>query len=1083
MYRFRKFIIGLIIFTIQSSIVSNAHARLIFANEIFVNDSESYEIGSDDDAAGTTLTLNFGGTNAESIQWDTTKFAISDDINVTGGVTASLVTTANGALTANGITTIGDGGETVVINSDDWDIDDTGIITGIGTIAMNGLLTGSAGATLSGAAINLNAGSNFVTNIGTGSTTAAVSIGGGSNTVEIATTSWDISTTGAATGLTGVTSTGILNFSGAGEFRIRENADPATNSACTTLDELIWDTTSNELQYCAGTGGAGGATWEIVGGTGQADQDFEGVYSTDAGKDLLVTDALAAAFTIGEDVNDYITIVTSDGSEAVQIDQTLNVNLALNANGITTIGDGGETVVINSDDWDIDDTGIITGIGTIAMNGLLTGSAGATLSGAAINLNAGSNFVTNIGTGSTTAAVSIGGGSNTVEIATTSWDISTTGAATGLTGVTSTGILNFSGAGEFRIRENSDPATNSACTTLDELIWDTTSNELQYCAGIGGAGAATWTAINGGAPDQDFEGVYSTDAGKDLLVTDALPAAFTIGEDVNDYITIVTSDGSEAVQIDQTLNINLALNANGITTIGDGGETVVINSSDWDIDDTGIMTGIGATTMNGLLTGSAGATLSGAAINFNVGSNFVTNIGTGGTTQAVTIGGGSNTVKITTTSWDISTTGAATGLTGVTTTGVADFSGTDRMALDQAAANPGTCTEGDIHYNTTDNVTYVCTVTDEFTALSAAGGSIPDFRSFPDTTSDAFVLANSTTDYWDEAAENGTAHPNITPSADTSEVLVMVTVGLTATGTGDVQGVMRVEREIGADPTCGSSTQIGNLMHVVESEADETSTSGIWGMDAPATTSNVTYTLCSDSTSTSTAFTIDQIYFTLYEVNNTADLAEVYATNDLGLEGGDLVELDPNLTAGVQKTSHAYNTSLLGVVSTKPSKVIGGRGGEGASGVPIALTGRAPVKVSTINGEIEKGDLLTASPIPGVAMKATDEGYMVGRALTEYSGEEIGSVLSFVETHYANPNTSEFGNSKTGVVLFDKKFNKEPMIQLTVNANGTNDAYYASRIVSKSKSGFSYKVLKVSNGNDPEDVTKSTIVNWTASEK
>ena len=37
----------------------------------------------------------------------------------------------------------------------------------------------------------------------------------------------------------------------------------------------------------------------------------------------------------------------------------------------------------------------------------------------------------------------------------------------------------------------------------------------------------------------------------------------------------------------------------------------------------------------------------------------------------------------------------------------------------------------------------------------------------------------------------------------------------------------------------------------------------------------------------------------------------------------------------------------------------------------VALSGRVPVKVSTQFGDIQIGDALTSSPIPGVAMKAT----------------------------------------------------------------------------------------------------------------
>jgi len=96
---------------------------------------------------------------------------------------------------------------------------------------------------------------------------------------------------------------------------------------------------------------------------------------------------------------------------------------------------------------------------------------------------------------------------------------------------------------------------------------------------------------------------------------------------------------------------------------------------------------------------------------------------TGGitTTGITSIGNNTNTVSIDSTSWDISSTGAASGFTGFTSTGVIDFSGASRLALHQGAANPGTCTEGDIFYNSTDNNTYTCTALNTWTALSAGG--------------------------------------------------------------------------------------------------------------------------------------------------------------------------------------------------------------------------------------------------------------------------------------------------------------------------------------------------------------------------
>lgn len=61
----------------------------------------------------------------------------------------------------------------------------------------------------------------------------------------------------------------------------------------------------------------------------------------------------------------------------------------------------------------------------------------------------------------------------------------------------------------------------------------------------------------------------------------------------------------------------------------------------------------------------------------------------------------------------------------------------------------------------------------------------------------------------------------------------------------------------------------------------------------------------------------------------------------------------------------------------------------------VALAGRVPVKVDASFGAIEPGDPLTASPVPGVAMKATHSGPIIGTALeTLLAGE--GRVTALV---------------------------------------------------------------------------------------
>ncbi len=86
MHKKLKLIIGnftLLILLFASSI-QPATARLIFADDVFENNSETYQIGSDDDAATSLLTLDFGGINSETITWDTTSFLISNDLEIEG---------------------------------------------------------------------------------------------------------------------------------------------------------------------------------------------------------------------------------------------------------------------------------------------------------------------------------------------------------------------------------------------------------------------------------------------------------------------------------------------------------------------------------------------------------------------------------------------------------------------------------------------------------------------------------------------------------------------------------------------------------------------------------------------------------------------------------------------------------------------------------------------------------------------------------------------------------------------------------------------------------------------------------------
>ena len=121
------------------------------------------------------------------------------------------------------------------------------------------------------------------------------------------------------------------------------------------------------------------------------------------------------------------------------------------------------------------------------------------------------------------------------------------------------------------------------------------------------------------------------------------------------------------------------------------------------------------------------------------------------------------------------------------------------------------------------------------------------------------------------------------------------------------------------------------------------------------------------------------------------DYAERYVSPDQ-LEPGDVVTVRRGSRLYVQRSLRP-DEMVVGIVSTKPG-FIAGRPQEDA--YPIALAGRVPTKISTMNGAIEAGDVLAPSTIPGVAVKAIESGPTVGIALEGYSGSNVGSIEVFV---------------------------------------------------------------------------------------
>jgi hypothetical protein len=108
---------------------------------------------------------------------------------------------------------------------------------------------------------------------------------------------------------------------------------------------------------------------------------------------------------------------------------------------------------------------------------------------------------------------------------------------------------------------------------------------------------------------------------------------------------------------------------------------------------------------------------------------------------------------------------------------------------------------------------------------------------------------------------------------------------------------------------------------------------------------------------------------------------------------------------GLVPTEKAYDPKVVGVISgaggLQTGMQIGSRR-DGSNDLPVAVSGQVYVRICMENGPIEVGDLLAASSIPGVAMKASGiektTGTVVGKALEPYNepGKKEGLVLMLV---------------------------------------------------------------------------------------
>ncbi len=141
--------------------------------------------------------------------------------------------------------------------------------------------------------------------------------------------------------------------------------------------------------------------------------------------------------------------------------------------------------------------------------------------------------------------------------------------------------------------------------------------------------------------------------------------------------------------------------------------------------------------------------------------------------------------------------------------------------------------------------------------------------------------------------------------------------------------------------------------------------------------------------------------------NESSGIAVYVQISDGQVQEGDIVALSKK---GYVLTRAPYDSNMFGVVVKNPA--IAFEDGQ-ADSYPVVSAGKVVMRVSTMNGAIKKGDLLTSSTMAGVGQKATETGFIIASALEDYdspSPKNAGKILVVLNVGHGNVSTNVIGN-------------------------------------------------------------------------
>lgn len=118
---------------------------------------------------------------------------------------------------------------------------------------------------------------------------------------------------------------------------------------------------------------------------------------------------------------------------------------------------------------------------------------------------------------------------------------------------------------------------------------------------------------------------------------------------------------------------------------------------------------------------------------------------------------------------------------------------------------------------------------------------------------------------------------------------------------------------------------------------------------------------------------------------SSANISHSYHANG-PIPNGSIVSLDPSRTDYVQPANLDNDKRLLGVVVASNDSLLALD--EGNSTIQVATNGTVSVLVSTLTGDLNVGDEVSASPFNGIGMKALPGSHFIGLAQTAFSSHD-----------------------------------------------------------------------------------------------